>query len=56
MYLLGCLQWGKKEVIQLTTDITNKKLEVQVLKYNNTEDTLEDIEGYYLGRFCELIC
>ncbi|MDD3323449.1 MAG: hypothetical protein PHS59_18590 [Paludibacter sp.] len=54
-YLKHTGQWGEKGVIKLKSDITNKKLEVQVLKFKRTEESLEEFEGYYLGRFCELI-
>ena len=54
-YLKHISQWGEKGVIKLTPDEINKKLEVQVLKFKNTEEDVKDFEGYYLGRFCELI-
>lgn len=54
-YIKHIGQWGEKGVIQLTPDDINKKMEVKVLKFESTEDNLEDFEGYYYGRFCELV-
>lgn len=53
-YIKHIGQWGKKGVIKLTPDDINKKLEVQVVKFQNIKENLEDFEGYYYGRFCEL--
>lgn len=54
-YLKHTDQWGKKGVIELTPDEILDKLEVQVLKFKKSEDKLEDFEGYYYGRFCEIV-
>ena len=54
-YLKHIGQWGEKGVIELTPDKIFDKLEVQVLKFEKTEDELEDFEGYYYGRFCEVV-
>jgi len=54
-YLKHTGQWGEKGVIKLTPDNINKKMEVQVLKFKNTEGDVRDFEGYIYGRFCELI-
>ncbi|WP_294224493.1 hypothetical protein [uncultured Chryseobacterium sp.] len=54
-YLQHTGQWGKKGVIQLIADDTNNTLSVKFLKFNDIKDDTEKIEGYYLGRFCEII-
>ncbi len=36
-------------------DIEGKQLIVKVLKFNNVTEEVKDFEGYYLGRFCEII-
>jgi hypothetical protein len=58
-YLRHTGQWGDKGVIKLATDNVNKTLLIiQVLEFETeTEDieNIEDFEGYYLGRFCELM-
>lgn len=54
-YLKHIGQWGEKGVIKLTPDDINKILEVQVIKFKSIEGDVKDFEGYYLGRFCELI-
>ena len=54
-YLKHIGQWGEKGVVKLSPDDINKILEVQVLKFKNTEEDIKDFEGYYLGRFCELV-
>lgn len=54
-YLKHIGQWGEKGVIELTPHQIFDKLEVQVLKFEKTEDELEDFEGYYYGRFCEIV-
>lgn len=54
-YLKHTGQWGEKGVIILTPDDNNKKMEVEVLKFEKTKEDVTDFEGYYLGRFCELI-
>lgn len=54
-YLKHTGQWGEKGVIQLTASTTLGHLKVEVLKFKNTTDAVKDFEGYYLGRFCEVI-
>lgn len=39
----------------MVTDNPNNQLTVDVLKFKNTTETVKDFEGYYLGRFCEII-
>jgi len=54
-YLKHIGQWGDKGVIKLSIDDSRNILIVQVFKFNNVTENVEDFEGYYLGRFCELI-
>ncbi|WP_312923217.1 hypothetical protein [Empedobacter brevis] len=54
-YLKHTQQWGEKGVIELTIDPHNNYLITEVLKFKNSNDEVKDFEGYYLGRFCELI-
>ena len=54
-YIKHTPQWGDKGVVNLEVDTTNGQLIVQVLKFQNVTQEVEDFEGYYLGRFCELI-
>ncbi len=54
-YIKHVGQWGDKGVIELTSKNNNVQLNVQVLKFKSTDDKVEDFEGYYLGRFCELM-
>ena len=54
-YLKHTKQWGEKGVIKLEIDSNKKYLISKVLKFKNTNDEVKDFEGYYLGRFCELI-
>jgi hypothetical protein len=54
-YIKHTQQWGDKGVVNLEVDTTNDQLIVQVLKFQNMTQEVEDFEGYYLGRFCELI-
>jgi len=54
-YLKHTQQWGEKGVILLTPDNAKKTLTVEVLKFKSTEVAVKDFEGYYLGRFCEII-
>lgn len=54
-YLKHVGQWGDKGVIELKVDDVNKTLIIQVLKFTNVTENVEDFEGYYLGRFCELM-
>lgn len=53
-YLKHIGQWGDKGVIKLAID-NNKTLITQVLKFEKVTEKVEDFEGYYLGRFCELM-
>jgi hypothetical protein len=54
-YIKHTQQWGDKGVIEMKVDTTNNQLTVQVLKFKNTSEPIKDFEGYYLGRFCEII-
>jgi len=54
-YLKHIKQWGEKGVINLTTNILKGQLIVEVLKFKGIEENVRDFEGYYLGRFCEMI-
>jgi len=54
-YLKHIGQWGDKGVIKLTTDDNNEHLTSQVFKFESYTGEVQDFEGYYLGRFCELI-
>ncbi|WP_177764116.1 hypothetical protein [Flavobacterium sp. I3-2] len=54
-YLKHIGQWGEKGVIDLTPVDLNKKLEAKVIKFQNVEVDVKDFEGYYYGRFCEII-
>lgn len=54
-YIKHTQQWGDKGVIQMVTDNPNNQLTVDVLKFKNTTEAVKDFEGYYLGRFCEII-
>lgn len=55
IYIKHTQQWGHKGVIKMEVDENEQQLIVLVLKFENTEENLEDFEGYYLGRFCEII-
>ena len=52
-YLRHIGQWGDKGVIELTPNNNNTILVAKVLGFKDA--TIEDFEGYYYGRFCELI-
>ncbi|RQO66457.1 hypothetical protein DBR43_30075 [Pedobacter sp. KBW06] len=54
-YLKHTQQWGDKGVILLTTDTEKGALVVKVLKFPSVTEELKDFEGYYYGRFCEII-
>jgi hypothetical protein len=54
-YIKHIKQWGEKGVIKMEVDSTNHQLIVKVLKFNSTNEEVKDFEGYYLGRFCEII-
>lgn len=54
-YLKHTVQWGEKGVISLSPQRNNKKLLVTVLKYTVSTDELSDFEGYYYGRFVEIL-
>ena len=53
-YLKHTDQWGKKGVIRLSTQRYNKLL-VTVVKFTNSTDELSEFEGYYYGRFVEIL-
>lgn len=54
-YLKHVQQWGDKGVIDITYNDSRKQLIVEVLKFKGVNEDLKDFEGYYLGRFCEII-
>lgn len=54
-YIKHVKQWGEKGVIKMMVDLPNSQLTVQVLPFEKTTQNVKDFEGYYLGRFCELI-
>lgn len=54
-YIKHTQQWGDKGVIKMAVDTPNSLLIVEVLKFKNTTEDVKDFEGYYLGRFCEII-
>lgn len=54
-YIKHIKQWGDKGVIKMEVDAIKRQLLVRVIPYKNTEESPEDFEGYYLGRFCEII-
>jgi hypothetical protein len=54
-YIKHTPQWGKKGVIEMTPDAENNQLIIKVRKFETTKEALKDFEGYYLGRFCEII-
>ena len=54
-YLKHVGQWGDKGVIKLAVDNENRKLIIQVKKFTSVTENVTDFEGYYLGRFCELM-
>lgn len=54
-YLKHRQQWGDKGVIELTYSDSKKQLIAEVRKFNNVAEDLSEFEGYYLGRFCEII-
>ncbi len=54
-YLKHTQQWGDKGVILLTANNTKGHLSAEVLKFKSITEDVKDFEGYYLGRFCEII-
>lgn len=54
-YLKHTKQWGEKGVIQLSVNPLKTHLIVEVLKFKGVAEDVKDFEGYYLGRFCEII-
>jgi len=54
-YLKHTQQWGEKGVIKLTDDTSRGGLLVEVLKFESVKEEVNDFEGYYYGRFCEII-
>lgn len=54
-YIKHTQQWGEKGVIQMEIDDKNQTLIIRVLKFKGVEENVKDFEGYYLGRFCEII-
>ena len=47
--------WGEKGVIKLSINDMKTHLVVEVLKFKETKEDVKSFEGYYLGRFCEII-
>lgn len=54
-YIKHTKQWGDKGVIEMIADTPNNQLTVKVRKFKKTIENIEDFEGYYFGRFCEII-
>jgi len=54
-YLKHIGQWGDKGVIKLVINNDKNDLGVIVLKFKNITEDVDGFEGYYLGRFCELM-
>ncbi|WP_025144292.1 hypothetical protein [Pedobacter jeongneungensis] len=54
-YLRHTQQWGDKGVIKLTENKFAAALEVEVVKIEGVKEEVKDFEGYYFGRFCEII-
>ena len=54
-YLRHTKQWGEKGVIKMEVDNEENQLIVKFLKFKKVTEEVKDFEGYYLGRFCEII-
>lgn len=54
-YIKHTQQWGEKGVVEMKINNEENLLEVRILAFESTEENVEDFEGYYLGRFCEII-
>lgn len=54
-YLKHLGQWGEKGVAKLTSNNNNDYLSLEIFKFSSYKGEITDFEGYYLGRFCELI-
>ncbi|MFY7937189.1 MAG: hypothetical protein ACOVOQ_07425 [Flavobacterium sp.] len=54
-YIKHTPQWGEKGFVILEVDTTKGQLIVYIQKFQNVTQEVKDFEGYYLGRFCELI-
>jgi hypothetical protein len=54
-YLKHTEQWGEKGVIKIDCIDIGETMTVEVLKFENVSEKLSDFEGYYLGRFCEIM-
>ena len=54
-YLKHTKQWGEKGVIKMEVDNEENQLIVKFLKFKKVTEEVKDFEGYYLGRFCEII-
>ena len=48
-------QWGEKGVIEMEVDTIQKQLLARVIPYHHSVEIIQDFEGYYLGRFCEIL-
>lgn len=54
-YLKHTQQWGDKGVIKLTVDKIKGGLIAEVLRFKGVTEEVKDFEGYYYGRFCEIV-
>lgn len=54
-YLKHTGQWGEKGVINIDCIDIGETMTVEVLKFKSVVEDLSDFEGYYMGRFCELM-
>jgi len=54
-YLKHAKQWGEKGVVKLSINDDKKHLSVEILRFKGVDEDVKDFEGYYLGRFCEII-
>ncbi|MBU3660384.1 MAG: hypothetical protein FGM14_10965 [Flavobacteriales bacterium] len=54
-YLKHTGQWGEKGVINIDCIDIGETMTVEVLKLTSSNVEIIDFEGYYLGRFCELM-
>lgn len=54
-YIKHSKQWGEKGVVKMNADSENNQLIVKILKFESVTEEVKDFEGYYLGRFTEII-
>ena len=55
LYIQHTGQLGQKGVVKLTPYVNNKFLKVQIFELKTNKEDIKSFEGYYLGRFCEII-